>query len=412
MARSASLGDRRVALDDERRRLVEQLEELDEAHRAMQARKDLLEARRHDIEETPGSRFLRGHKGRAAGLLRDLVEVEAGLERALAAALGPLADAAVYGDGVRALEDAVEGDGATLAIASGGPVPVGLDGERRLLSAVEAQPAARGIVSTVLRDVYLADSLDDAARKHAEHPRASFVTRDGVLIGPSVIHTTAAVDVRLREIHAELQVLAHDLSANEQRSRPRRERLDELASESAFLQGQVDASDAEITAAAESLGALGRVLAGLRKEDELLATRLSALDENVATWRDRLAALGPSAGEEPPELPPLPHAPIQARVAVETLRQARRQHEQRLTHLRGERDELAAHDPARLREELAAAASRTRGGRGCPPPRRRLVHGRERGADRGRGRRALRRRSGGRYQQGVARCIDRAGSAA
>ncbi len=357
MARSASLGDRRVALDEERRRLVEQLEELDEAHRAMQARKDLLEARRHDIEETPGSRFLRGHKGRAAGLLRDLVEVEAGLERALAAALGPLADAAVYGDGVRALEDAVEGDGATLAIASGGPVPVGLDGERRLLSAVEAQPAARGIVSTVLRDVYLADSLDDAARKHAEHPRASFVTRDGVLIGPSVIHTTAAVDVRLREIHAELQVLAHDLSANEQRSRPRRERLDELASESAFLQGQVDASDAEITQAAESLGALGRVLAGLRKEDELLATRLSALDENVATWRDRLVALGPSAGEEPPELPPLPHAPIQARVAVETLRQARRQHEQRLTHLRGERDELAAHDPARLREELAAAAA-------------------------------------------------------
>ncbi|MGZ8571064.1 MAG: hypothetical protein ACXWW5_02445, partial [Actinomycetota bacterium] len=189
---------------------------------------------------------------------------------------------------------------------------------------------------------------------------ASFVTREGVLIGPSVIHTTAEVDVRLREIRAELQVLAHDLSANEQRSRPRRERLDEVASESTFLQEQIDASDAEIMAAAETLGALGRDLAAFRKEDELLAGRLSALDDNVATWRDRLAALGPSAGEEPPELPPLPHAPIQARVAVETLRQARRQHEQRLTHLRGERDELAAHDPERLREELAAAvATRT-----------------------------------------------------
>ncbi len=357
---SASLGDRKVALDDERRRLVEQIEELDEAHRAMRARKDLLEARRHDIEETPGSRFLRGHKGRAAGLLRDLVEVEDGLERALAAALGPLADAAVYDDGARALEDAAEGDGATLAIASGGPVPAGLEGERRLLSAVDADPAARGIVSTVLRDVYVADSLDDAARKHAEHPRASFVTREGVLIGPSVIHTTAEVDGRLREIRAELQVLAHDLSANEQRSRPRRERLDELASETAFLQEQMDASDAEITAGAETLGALGRDLAALRREDELLAGRLGALDENVATWRDRLTALGPSAGEEPPELPPLPHAPIQARVAVETLRQARRQHEQRLTHLRGERDDLAAHDPERLREELAAAVAARR----------------------------------------------------
>ena len=100
-----------------------------------------------DIEETAGSRFLAAHKGRAVGLLKDLVRVETGLERALVAALGPLADAVVYDDGDRALADAPEGDGAILAIAAGGPVPLGLPGERTLLSSVvDADPAARGIV--------------------------------------------------------------------------------------------------------------------------------------------------------------------------------------------------------------------------------------------------------------------------
>jgi len=351
---SAPLSDRLGLLEDERHRLVDKIEELDEARRRMQARRDLLEARRQDIEETPGSRFLGTHKGRSAGLLKDLVRVEAGLERALVAALGSLADAVVYDDGDRALEDAHEGDGAILAIASGGPVPLGLSGERKLLSAVEADPAARGIVSTVLRDVYLAESLAEAAEKQTAHPQASFVTPEGVLIGPAVIHTAKEADVRLREIRAELQVLAHDLSATEQQLRPRRERIDEIGGEIAFLQQQLDASDADITAAADRLSTLERDLAGHRKAEELFVGRLDVLDENLATWRDRLTALGPVVGDLP-EMPPMPTAPIQARVSVETLRRDRMQHDARLTQLRGERDELAAHDPVRLREEVHAA---------------------------------------------------------
>ena len=250
---TAPLAERRNQLDDERRRLVDRIEELTEARRRMQARKDLLEARRRDIEETPGSRFLAGHTGHAIGLLKDLVRVESGLERALVAALGALADAVVYDDGDRALEDAPRGDGAILAIAAGGPVPLGLAGEQKLLSKVDAEPAARGIVSTVLRDVYLVRDIEEAARKQAEHPQASFVTPEGVLVGPAVIHTAKEADVRLREIRAELQVLAHDLSATEQQLRPRTERLDEIAGEVAFLQQQIEAADADITEAAERL---------------------------------------------------------------------------------------------------------------------------------------------------------------
>ena len=352
---SAPLSDRRGSLEDERRRLVDRVEELDEARRRMHARKDLLEARRSDIEETPGSRFLTTHRGRSAGLLKDLVRVEKGLERALVAALGPLADAVVYDDGARALEDAPEGDGAILAISAGGPVPLGLRGERSLLSAVDADPAARGIVSTVLRDVYLAADVAEAAEKQTRHPRASFVTAEGVLIGPAVIHTAREADVRLREIRAELQLLAHDLSATEQQLRPRRERIDEIAQETSFLSEQIDAADADITAAAVRLSVLERDLAGLDKEREMLTRRVAGLDESMTTWRDRLAAIGPVMVEDVPDMPPMPQAPIGVRVTVETLRRDRAQLDARAAQLRAERDELAAHDPVRLRADLETA---------------------------------------------------------
>src|SRR5439155_52989 len=147
--------------------------------------------------------------------------------------------------------DRLEDERRILAIAAGGPVPLGRSGDRRLLSVVHAEPAARGIVSTVLRDVYLAETVDEAVAMQREHDQSSFVTPDGLLIGPAVIHTVMEADARLREIRAELQVLAHDLSATEQQLRPRRGRLGEIGEEIAFLREQVDAADADITSAAE-----------------------------------------------------------------------------------------------------------------------------------------------------------------
>jgi chromosome segregation protein len=352
---SAPMSEKRAALEGERRGLVDRIEELEDVRRRHESRRDLLEARRQDIEETAGSRFLKGHKGHALGLLKDLVKVEPGLERALVAALGPLADAVVYDDGERALADAPDGDGAILAIAAGGPVRLGLPGERTLLAAVEAAPAARGIASTVLRDVYLAATVEEAAAKQAEHPAASFVTPEGVLVGPAVIHTAREADARAREIRAELQVVVHDLTATVQALTPKRARVDEIAGEIDFLREQIEAADAEITAVAERLGLLERDLTGLRKEEELLAQRTAALDASIEVTRERLADLGPMDQGPVPELPPVPQPPIGARVAVETSRRDRAARDARLTELRRERDELAAHDPVALRADLEAA---------------------------------------------------------
>ncbi len=351
---SSPLAERRATLEGERRGLVDKLEELEDIRRRHESRRDLLEARRQDIEETAGSRFLKGHRRQAIGLLRDLVHVEPSLARALVSALGSLADAVVYGDADRALVDAPEGDGAIIAIAAGGPVAIGLAGERSLLSEVQAEPAARGIASTVLRDVYLADSVEEAARKQAEHPRASFVTADGVLVGPAVIHTAAQVDARAREIRAELQVLEHDLAATKAGIKPRQERLREVAQEVSFLQEQIDAADADITTAAERMVHLEVELASHRREEELLAQRISALEDSAAAWRGQMARTEPGPTEAP-ELPPTPEPPIRTRVTVESLRRDRGVLDARLSELRVERDGLAASDPVTLRAELAAA---------------------------------------------------------
>ena len=63
---SAPMSEKRAALETERRGLVDKIEELDDVRRRHEARRDLLEARRQDIEETAGSRFLKTRKGRAA----------------------------------------------------------------------------------------------------------------------------------------------------------------------------------------------------------------------------------------------------------------------------------------------------------------------------------------------------------
>ena len=357
---SSPLVERRTQLEVDRRAIVAKIEELEDIRRRQEGRRDLLEARRQDIEETAGSRYLKAHKGRAVGMLKDLVRAQKGSERALVAALGPLGDAVVYDDGERALADAPDGDGAIFTIAGGGPVPMGLAGERSLLSVVEAEPAARGIVSTVIRGVYLADTLAQAAEKQQQHPTASFVTPEGVIVGPAVIHTAKEADARAREIRAELQVVVHDLAATMNGLTPRKVRLEEIGGEIDFLREQVEASDAEITSAAEKMSALEHDLTGLRREDELVSQRLAALDEIVSITAERLSAIEPGSAEEMPQLPPMPQTPIQLRVAVETLRRDRTSHDARLQRLRADRDELASLEPAQLLADLEVA-EQTRG---------------------------------------------------
>ena len=153
---------------------------------------------------------------------------------------------------------------------------------------------------------------------------------------------------------------------------------------------------------AERLTIAERELAAMHKEEELLAQRLGVLVETATAAQERIAEMGPTATEEPPALPPLPQAPIQARVTVETLRRDRADQDHRLAELREERDQLAAHDPVRLREELAAAEAARRRGRGLGRGGRRSVRDGHRGSGGGRDGGAGSRGDRGRREQELA----------
>jgi chromosome segregation protein len=353
-AAATGLTERTRVLDERRSRLAGEVETLDERVRRHEARSDLLRARRKDLEETPGSRFLERGGRRAIGLLRDLVRVEPAFRASLATALGSFADAVVFERESDALSAAPSGGGAWLAIAQGGPVSFVLPGERSLLSKVTAEPPARGLISTVLRDIYVADDLADAVAKRAKHPKASFVTPDGVLLGPALIRTSVSADARGKEIREELAVVEHDLAAARSTLRPKRAALEKLLRESEALAVEMDASDAELTAAAERMGRATADLASLAREEELLTGRLSGLDESATALRVQLAS---ASTPEPalPALPPLPEPPLRARVDVEALRRDRAGLEARRERLDSDRTTLEGEDAGAMRKALEAA---------------------------------------------------------
>jgi chromosome segregation protein len=353
-AATAPLADRRAELERERHGLSNAVAELEEAHGLHERRLDVLRARLADLEETPGSRFLDDHRGRAVGLLGELVKAPKGWERALRAGLGPLADAVVYRDGDEAVADAPQGEGAVLTIAGGGPASFALSGERTLLSIVDADPAVRGLVSTVLRDVYLAESLEEAAAKHAGHPEASFVTPAGILIGPAVIRTTPEANSRADEVRRELAVVERDLAKTASAVKPRRRRLEEIAAELEELAAGIDEADARITRAAEEIGRIEAELGATTREEEILSQRMAGMDDAASAWRDSLSTFPPVA-HELPELPRVPEPPIHARVEAETLRRDLGTVEARISEARSEREALATRDAEALREQVARA---------------------------------------------------------
>jgi chromosome segregation protein len=353
-AEETPLAERQSRLEAERVELEGDLSELEEMLREYEVRRDVAQKRLASLSQTPGARFLAARGTRSLGLLRDLVRAERGLERALTAALGPLADAVVYEDADRAVTDVRDADGAVFVLTREGGEQRPTLMEPALLGAVTADERVVGLVTTILAEVYVSADAKTAAARHREHPDATFVTRDGVLVGPTAVRTDALPDGGERGLRAEIRQLDSEINQTRVAIGPKRSRLDELASEAQQVGEALDQADARITAAAERMDRLATDLASVRKEEELLAERLTRLDESAASWRE---ALGTPrlAHVELPVLPPHPEPPLSLRVEVETLRRERYRLEATIARLRQEREELASADPAALDQTVREA---------------------------------------------------------
>ncbi|HJV03997.1 MAG TPA: AAA family ATPase, partial [Actinomycetota bacterium] len=351
---------RQARLAREEEVLAAEVAELEDRERALEARRQGLEARRAALAETPGRRFLKSSSARAIGRLGDLIEVRLGLDKAVAAALGSLADAVVYDDLARAVADAPEAGGATLAVSGTAPTDFVIPGRRRLLSAVRADRRVAGAVAAALRHVYLADSREEALQLHRRHPGASFVTPDGVLVGPSVVRTAPAPSEDELNVRREEVVVERDLRRARRELDGLRTRLQGVRSDRGEIDDALRSLDGLITSAAERMSRVDSDLAALRRERELLEERLAGLERTLRSTAD---ALGDVPAHEPPpaqDLPPTPEPPIALRGEVEALRRERRRLAQSLASRQSEAERLRTRDPRRLEEEFRRAVETRR----------------------------------------------------
>ena len=264
-------------LTEELQRFREESSALELEERRLEGRAEALASRRTTLAETPGRRFMRTRRDLAIGMLSELIEVERGMERAVAAALGPFADAIVYADHGEAVEQAGEVPGATFVVANGPQKGFVLPGERSLASVVRADRRAEGAVAAALRHIYLAKDQREALEKHARHPAASFVTPEGVLVGPAIARSAPSPSDDELSAKREETAVTREL-AQVRTSRGRRQ--EEAARAEATRSGveeQLRRADAELTAAADRLARTDTELAALGREREVLDERLAAL---------------------------------------------------------------------------------------------------------------------------------------
>jgi chromosome segregation protein len=348
--RYTPVSDRLSRLQREADRLGAEVVELEGRERALDGRRQAVGARREALADTPGRRMLRSRRGRVIGLLSELIEVEKGMERAVAASLGGMADAVVYADHGEAVADAPEAGGATMAVAQEAPPSFVLPRERSLLSAVKASdPRAEAAVRNALRHVYLAEDRDDALARHRNHPGAAFVTPDGVLVGPAVVRTAphpSDADRALRQVEdaalREYAEVGRDLTA-------RRQALARLNAERASVEEALRRTDADITATAERMARLDADLAAVRREREVLEQRAAGVEGTLA---EVTAAIGAAPAPDGPAqgVPPVPEPPVELRVTVEALRRERTRLEEGVAARRADAERFRREDPTSLAE--------------------------------------------------------------
>ncbi len=404
--RVGELDQGEVGLDEHHERTVaalrladERVAELQAAERgaerqvaSLRARIDALSV---GLERKDGAAWLaRNYNGTGLlGPIAKLVKVRSGYETALAAVLGPAADALAaesFGVARNAVAALKEADGGRAALVLGDwPArenpengrPAGLpSGALWALDLVEAPQRLRGAMIAMLAGVAVVNDLGEALDLVRIHPHLRAVTIDGDLVGPGWVSGGFDRKLSTLEVTSEIDKAGTELAAAEAQAAQLIAALSGALTEQAARQDFADQalaalkeSDTTISATYEQLGRLGQAARVadedwnrlLRQRKDMEAGRAQSLEE-VAELETRLR----NAQEAQPLHAAEPSSALvrqQIAAAAETARgvevEARlavRTAEERANAVRGRADSLrraaAAEREARVRAEQARAA--------------------------------------------------------
>lgn len=338
--------------------LEEQASRAEQERATWSARIDALELSL-DRKDGAGALLAADQVG-VVGSLAAMLGIEAGYEDAIAAALGPAADAVTV-ESVDAAVDALRylrtedagraglvvagdagGDGAA-DLAATPPLP---DGARWAVDVVTASGGVGRVVASLLADVAVVDDLARARELLATRPGAVAVTRAGDLLAsgrawggsasaPSVLHLQSALE-EARSAHGEATARAErarfGLVAAREAQTAARARHDETLE-------RLNESDARLAAVAEQLGHLGATARSAAAEAERARATLARASDGLDEARAALAELVER---------------------LDVAQEAPEQSEDALTDAGADRDRLAAGAvAARARETEARLALRT-----------------------------------------------------
>ena len=338
-------------------------------------------------------------ENRAQGLLgplSGLIRVHGGFEAAVAATLGPLADAVAADTGdsahaaVRALKEADGGRAALVFDADAAPITsddVLPGGARWLADVVDGPRNVRGAIAALTAGVAVVDDLAAATELVRTRPELRVVTRDGDLTGTGWVLGGSDRAPSQLEIQADIDAAEVELVAAQRRAEELEAALSGALAEQADRKDAVDQallalheSDQALVVIYDRLGRLGEVartaqsdidrLTGQRAETEAgreeAVAALADLEERLRRIElesevdDGMGAAGTeSAGRDREEaaaaLAEARSMEVEARLAVRTS-------EERAESVRGKADSLRraarAERESRARAERAQTARR------------------------------------------------------
>jgi len=408
-ARVAELEGSEVGLDEHHERSVaaltgadERVAEIQAAERETSQQIASLRARIDALaigleRKDGGAWLLENHEGQGlSGPLAAMLTVHDGYEAAIAAALGPAAEAiavADRGSARSALASLKKADGGRAALVVGGvAAPAAAPsislppGVRWATSVVTAGDAVRGAIGLLLADTLVADSLDVAAdviERLGADVAVRAVTVDGDLVGRGWMVGGSERKQSTIEVQSSIDRAKADLVVAERRSEELQAALAgavaeqqsrrEIASEALAA---LHESDAQLGAVYEQLGRLGQAVRTAREEQARLVAQRAKIESNrdesltaLTALQDRLRiAQDESSGVESDDVLPTTdrdmaaQALTEARAAEVEMRLAQRSAEEQLAAVRGRAESLLraarAERDARVRAERRDAARR------------------------------------------------------
>jgi chromosome segregation protein len=266
-----------------------------------------------------GALLQTGAEAGVLGTVAQMVSIEQGYERAIAAALGDLSDAVVVRDAAAAMAGLLllhrDSAGRASVVVLDGPmesvptVPPPA-GTRWLVDVMTGPPDLMRALAPRLAGRVLAETLDEAVALRAAGAVA--VTRDGDVLGPhhaeggsgeapTLLELQAAVD----EAERQLTEVQHDLERVRFALAAALEQQAAAAADAESALGRLHESDARLAAVAEQLGLLGQAARAATAEADRLAVAeqaaLEAAASDQATLTDLEQRLTQAESEESAE---------------------------------------------------------------------------------------------------------------